>query len=144
MEAFMEKIDIDKLSAETRWRLMRFAETFDKRAKTVRSITEPSGPPGSLAGHELVEHEESPFDEDLLDCRKDLKNCSEPEVRVILDQMDVGKILVELDKKHGPLPHTKAVREEYTAAYLEKKRMEQIVVELGRKCGEFIKHLKQK
>jgi hypothetical protein len=135
-------IDITKISAETRWRMMRFAETFDKRQNTLRVIAEPAGLPGSPAGSEIAEREESPFDHEFLECQQALKQCSEPEVRDLLDQMDPGKILEQLGQEHGPLPHTEAVKEKYTAAYHEMKRAEQSVVALSKRCAEYIKHLK--
>ncbi len=145
LKLFLEKlnmIDITKISAETRWRLMRFAEAFDKRQNTLRVIAEPDGVPGSAAGNESMEHVESPFDNEFLERRDALKNCPELEVRAVLEQMDSGKLLEQLDKKYGPLPHTEAVKEEYTAAYYEMKAVEQSVVELGKQCAEYIKNLK--
>ena len=128
------KIKVANLSPETRWRLMRFAETFDKRQNTLRVIAEPAGLPGSPAGEEMMEHEESQFDNELLECRQALNQCPEPEVRGLLDQIDSGKILDRLQNK--------ATRDEYDAAYHEMKMVEQSVVELGNQCGGYIKYLK--
>ncbi len=130
----MEPIDVGKLTPETRWRLMRFAEIFDKRQKTLRVIAEPGGVPGSPAGNEITEREESPFDHEFLECREDLKKCSKLEVHDILDQADSGKILDRLQNKATP--------EEYTAAYREMQHVEASIVELGRKCGRYIENLK--
>jgi hypothetical protein len=128
------KIEVGKLTPETRWRLMRFAETFDKRQNTLHVSAESVGLPGSQAENDAMEREESPFDNELLECREALAQCPEPDLRDLLDQMDSGKILDRLQNK--------ATRDEYDAAYHEMKRVEVLVVELGKRCDEYIKNLK--
>ena len=109
-------IDPTKLTPETRWRLMRFAEVLERH-------------PG-LA--KLDRADEKGFSE-LLDVKKTLDNCSEPEIRAVVDRINLDKVLQSVDNESP---------EKRTAAAEEMRRVELEVVELGKRCRDFIKNLK--
>ena len=63
-----------------------------------------------------------------------LRLCPEPEIKTLVDQIDLGKILDRLQNN--------ANREEYDAAYLEMKNVEKQLSEMGWKCKNQIKNVK--
>jgi len=111
------EIDVEKLSPETRWRLMRFADVFERY-------------PGLLS---FDRADEKGFDE-FLDVKKTLDNCPESEVAALVDRINLDKALQSVENE-GP--------EERDTAALKMRNAEFEAVELGKRCHNFIKNLKK-
>jgi len=110
------RIEVGKLTPETRWRLMRFAEMFERH-------------PG-LAKPDRAD--DKAFSE-FLDMKKSLDGCTEPEIRAVVDRMNLDNVLEGVDNE-GP--------EEREAAAIKMHQDELEVVELGKRCRDFIENLK--
>src|SRR6266567_3463294 len=126
-------MDITKLSAETRWRLMRFAESYEKHEAKRRTVHEQVYPDSLETGVVEIPNDQA-FGE-FLACRAALKNSTEPEVLDLVDRMDPNSVLDRNDI------HTTTV-EQRDQAYVEMKRVEAEVVALSKQCAEYIKNLK--
>jgi hypothetical protein len=120
----MHKTEPITLSPETRQRLVRFAEALEEQAYMTRTVTERV----SQFTDEIWTHEVAPqyISDRALDCRADLFNCPEPEIKKLVERIDVIAILDRLQNK--------ATEQEYAESHLDIRRAEKELSELGWKC----------
>jgi hypothetical protein len=109
-------IDVEKLSAETRWRLMRFAEMYSKH-------------PGLMKPDRTNENTFPEF----LDVKRTLDSCPESEVHTLVDLMSLDKALQSCDND-GP--------DERDLAAAKMMEAELEAVKLGKRCAAYIENLK--
>jgi hypothetical protein len=126
-------IDVAKLSAESRWRLMRFSEAFEKHDAKRRIVHQQISPDSLEVGVTEVPDDQA-FGE-YLGCRMTLKNCDEAEILDLVDRSDPASVL----DRNDIFTTTVEQREQ---AHAEMKRVEATLVALGKQCAQYIKNLK--
>ena len=119
-------MEITKFS---RLRLIQFAEALEKQQSSITTETVQV----SRYTNDTVTYDRCPRDIDMRDflCREALQLCPEPEIKTLVDQIDVTNILNYLQDK--------GASEEYTAAYHKFKEAEKQLSELGWQCNNEIK-----